>query len=88
MATLKIYKVETNLFRHEPSDKSNWFVSSFYCKVDGDYFQVVESGGSKRGEYLFSDVEVYDIGGSAETFATPQLLMQRLKELGYTADHS
>lgn len=84
MATLKIYKVETNLFRHEPSDRNNWFVSSFYCKVDGNYFQVVESGGSKRGEYLFSDVEVYDIGGSAETFATPQLLMQRLKAIGYT----
>lgn len=84
MATLEIRKIEENLFKHIPSDNLNWFVSAFYCKTDGDNFQVVENSGSKRGEFHYSDVTVYDIGGGAENFASSQSLMQRLKELGYT----
>jgi hypothetical protein len=56
-----------------------------YCKTNGNNFQIVESGGSKRGEYDFSDVTIYDDvnSGGAETFASAELLMKRLEALSY-----
>lgn len=84
MATLKIKKKTSKIWVHEPSDINIFILSKFYIKSDGDYIQIVEQGGVQRAKYIFSDVEVYDIGGIAETFTSVELLMKRLEALNYT----
>lgn len=84
MATLKIKKKTSKIWVHEPSDINIFILSKFYIKSEGDYIQIVEQGGVQRAKYIFSDVEVYDIGGIAETFTSAELLMKRLEVLNYT----
>lgn len=83
MATLEIRKKSNKVWQHVSSDLGTYIVSKLYCKTNGNTFKIVEHGGSRRGEYDYSDISVYDICGGAETFVTPLLLMQRLEQLGY-----
>jgi hypothetical protein len=83
MATLQIRKETNKVWRHVPSDALPYIVSKLYIKSDGDLIRVVEQGGSQRGQYNFTDVSVYNIGGGAETFGSAQQLMERLEALNY-----
>jgi hypothetical protein len=85
MATLEIRRKTNKVWQHVSSDLGTYIVSKMYCKTNGNTFQIVESGGSKRGEYDFSDITIYDDvnSGGAETFASAELLMKRLEALNY-----
>ena len=80
---LEIRKQSSKVWLHVPSDGDNFIFSKFYCKAVGEKFRVVEFGGSILKEYDVTEVSVYDIGGSEETFSTANELMQRLEALGY-----
>ena len=85
MATLEIRRKTNKVWQHVSSDLGTYIVSKMYCKTNGDIFKIVEHGGSQRGEYDFSDITIYDDvnSGSAETFASAELLMKRLEALNY-----
>ena len=85
MATIEIRRKTNKVWQHVSSDLGTYIVSKMYCKTNGDTFQIVESGGSKRGEYNFSDITIYDDvnSGGAEIFASSELLMKRLEALNY-----
>ena len=51
--------------------------------MEDNKFLIVEYYGAKRRKYLISEIEVYDIGGTSETFATFDDLQVRLKALNY-----
>ena len=82
---LQIRKKSAKVWLHIDTESSNFILSKFYCKTDGNTFKLVEQGGSQRKEYLYTDIEVYDDtdSGSAEVFASSLSLMQRLEELQY-----
>lgn len=80
---LEIRKITDRVWKHVPSDGNEFIFSKLYCKCVGEKFRVVEYGGSILKEYDVTDVSIYDIGGSEETFATANELMQRLEALGY-----
>jgi hypothetical protein len=84
MALLKIIKLTNNVWKHNSNIDGDFILTKFYAKQEFGKFLIVESYGSKRREYLISEIEVYNIGGSAETFTTFDLLFIRLKALGYT----
>ncbi|MCP4064310.1 MAG: hypothetical protein GY740_13815, partial [Gammaproteobacteria bacterium] len=55
---------------------------------EGDYVQLTRSNGAiifKKEGFLYSDVGVYDVGGSEETFTSIEDLETRLIALGYIA---
>jgi len=84
MALLKIIKLTNNVWKHNSDKDGDFILTKFYAKEEFNKFLIVESYGSKRRNYLINEIEVYDIGGSAETFTTFDSLFVRLKELGYT----
>ena len=81
---LEIRKESQKVWLHVPTDGDEFIFSKFYCKAVGQKFRVVEFGGSIKKEYPISEVSVYDIGGTQETFLNAKELMQRLEALGYT----
>ena len=85
MATIEIRKKTSKVWQHVTNDFGTYIVSKMYCKTDGNTFKITEHGGAKRGEYDITEVTIYDdsVGGGAETFATPLLLMKRLEALSY-----
>jgi hypothetical protein len=83
MIKLQIKKEVGGVWQHYVISEDNFILSDCYCKTNGDKFRVVELGGSQRKEYNYSEIEVYDIGGTAETFTSSLELMQRLKALQY-----
>lgn len=83
MIKLQIKKEIGGVWQHYVISEDNFILSDCYCKTNGDKFRVVELGGSQRKEYDYSEIEVYDVGGSAETFTSSLELMQRLKALQY-----
>jgi hypothetical protein len=85
---LKIYKIAEKVFRHNDTVKGDFILSKFYAKEEFDKFLVVEIYGSEHLKYSINDIEVYDIGGSVETFANFDDLFTRLAELRYTAFYS
>jgi len=91
MALLKIIKISEGVWKHW-SDKDGFFaLTRLYAKMESDKFLIVEYYGAKRYKYVISEIEVYDIGGSAETFANFDDLQIRLKALnyiGYDANYS
>lgn len=84
MALLKIIKLTNNVWKHNSDLTGDFILTKFYAKNEFSKFLIVESYGAKRNEYLINEIEVYNIGGSAETFTTFELLFIRLKALGYT----
>lgn len=85
MIKLQIKKKSTFTWEHIDIDLGVFILSKFYFSADGTKFQVVEKGGSKRRIYDISEIEVYDIGGTAETFINTTLLSIRLEALSYPA---
>jgi len=85
MATLQIKKKSLNTWEHIDSELGTFILSKFYFSADGTKFQVVEQGQAKRRIYDITEISVFDIGGSAETFATITALSLRLEELKYPA---
>ena len=82
---LEIRKITNKVWKHVNNIDGEFILSKFYIKNEFSKFLIVEVYGSKRREYTISEIEVYDIGGSAETFANFTLLFQRLEELNYPA---
>ena len=83
MALLKIIKISEGVWKHW-SDKDDFFaLTRLYAKMEDNKFLIVEYYGAKRRKYLISEIEVYDIGGTSETFATFDDLQVRLKALNY-----
>lgn len=83
MIKFQIKKKTNNIWQHFIVDGKTFILSDCYCKTNGDFFRVVEMGGSQRNEFHFSQIEVFNIGGLAETFTSSLALMQRLKSLNY-----
>lgn len=85
MALLKIIKLAEGVWKHW-SDKDGFFaLTRLYAKVENEKFLIVEYYGAKRRNYLVTEIEVYDIGGTAEPFSNFDDLQIRLKELNYIA---
>lgn len=83
MALLRIIKLSEGVWKHW-SDKDGFFaLTRLYAKIENDKFLIVEYYGAKRRDYLVTEIEVYNIGGSAETFSNFDDLQIRLKELNY-----
>lgn len=82
--SLQIRKLSTKSWKHVDSIDGAFILTKFYAKTENDKFLIIEVYGSKRREYLVTDIEVYDIGGTAETFSNLEDLILRLEELKYT----
>lgn len=85
MATLQIKKKSLRTWEHIDSQLGIFILSKFEFSEDGQTFQIVENNGAKRRIYNVTDIEVFDIGGGAETFANITFLSLRLEELKYPA---
>lgn len=83
MATLQIKKKSLRTWEHIDSQLGMFILSKFEFSTGTETFQVVEANGAKRRIYNISDIEVFDIGGTAETFGTVTQLSLRLEELKY-----
>lgn len=85
MALLKIIKLSNKTWKHNSDVDGDFILTKFYAKQEDNNFLLVESYGSKRRKYLINEIEVYDIGGSVETFANFSTLFLRLEALSYPA---
>jgi len=85
MALLKIIKLSNKTWKHNSDVDGDFILTKFYAKQEDNNFLLVESYGSKRRKYLINEIEVYDISGSAETFANFSTLFLRLEALSYPA---
>ena len=85
MALLKIIKLSTKTWKHNSDIDGDFILTKFYAKQEDNDFLLVESYGAKRRKYKINEIEVYDIGGSAETFADFDALFLRLEVLKYPA---
>jgi len=85
MIKLQIRRKNAKVWQHFITDGENFILSKCYCKTNGDKFRVVEDGGTAKNEYNFDEIEIYDDlnAGSAETFTSSLLLMERLSVLQY-----
>lgn len=81
---LQIKKITNKVWLHVDTTDGEFILSKFYLKNEFDKARVVEVYGSKRREYAINEIEVYDIGGGAETFGTFTALFTRLEALNYT----
>lgn len=84
MSILKIIKLESGTFMHNDSIDGDFFLGRFSFKQELDKAFLVEAYGAKRREYSINEIEVYDFGGTVETFTNWVDLENRLTELGYT----
>lgn len=85
MALLKIIKLSTKTWKHNSDVDGDFILTKFYAKQEDNDFLLVETYGAKRRKYKINEIEVYDIGGSAETFADFDALFLRLEVLKYPA---
>jgi hypothetical protein len=85
--TLLITKKSTKTWLHEPSDELQFIIGKFTFSIDGDFFQIVELGQSKRNKYNFADITVYDetTDTTYESFTSIVDLSTTLETLGYPA---
>lgn len=81
---LQIRKLSNKTWKHIDSIDGAFILTKFYAKEEFNEFLIVESYGAKRRKYLINEIEVYDIGGTAETFANFEDLFLRLEALKYT----
>lgn len=86
---LIIRKKGNKNFFHYPDESGavDFSLSNFVAKIQDDNLVLTELNGAKRGQWIYSDVTIYDdsVSGGAETFASAILLFQRLIDLGYPA---
>ena len=85
MALLKIIKLSTKTWKHNSNIDGDFILTKFYAKQENTDFLLVESYGAKRRKYKINEIEVYNIGGTAETFTNFEDLFLRLEELNYPA---
>lgn len=85
MALLKIIKLSTKTWKHNSDVDGDFILTKFYAKQEDNEFLLVETYGAKRRKYLISEIDVYDIGGTAETFSNFTDLFLRLEALKYPA---
>lgn len=83
MALLKIIKLSAKVWKHNSDVDGDFILTKFYAKDEFNKFLIVETYGSKRREYSINEIEVYNIGGGAETFSNFEDLFLRLEELNY-----
>jgi len=82
--SLQIIKLSNKSWKHIDSIDGTFILTKFYAKTENDKFLIVEIYGSKRREYIATEITVTDIGGSPETFTNLEDLILRLEELKYT----
>lgn len=82
---LQIRKLSNKTWKHIDTNDGAFILTKFYAKEEFNEFLIVESYGAKRRKYLISEIEVYDIGGTSETFANFEDLFLRLDVLKYPA---
>jgi hypothetical protein len=85
MDLLKIIKLSTKTWKHNSNIDGDFILTKFYAKQENTDFLLVESYGAKRRKYKINEIEVYNIGGTAETFTNFEDLFLRLEELNYPA---
>lgn len=85
--TLLITKKSTKTWLHQPSDELQFIIGKFTFSIDGDFFQIVELGQSKRNKYNFADITVYDetTDTTYDSFTSIVNLSTTLETLGYPA---
>ncbi len=85
--TLLITKKSTKTWLHQPSDELQFIIGKFTFSIDGDFFQILELGQSKRNKYNFADITVYDETTSTtyDSFTSIVDLSTTLETLGYPA---
>lgn len=84
---LQIKKLGNKNFWHYWNG-NEYSASDIRIDFQGDYVQLSKANGAfifLQEGFLYSDIEVYDVGGSAETFSSITSLENRLIELGYVA---
>lgn len=84
MSTLQIRKLQSGAFKHVDSIDGDFFLGRFNFKQEFNKAFLVEAYGAKRRQYSITEVEVFDFGGTAETFTNWTDLINRLVDLGYT----
>lgn len=84
MSTLQIKKLQSGGFVHIDSIDGIFFLGRFSFKQEFNKAFLVEAYGAKRREYTIDKIQVYDFGGSVETFTNFTDLENRLVELNYT----
>lgn len=82
---LEIRKISAKVWKHINDVDGEFILSKFYVKEEFSKFLIVEVYGSKRRAYPINKIEVYNVGGAAETFTTFTALFTRLEALGYPA---
>ena len=86
MSTLTIRKYGNKNFQHESPDYEDYGANDITIIFEGNIVKLRSFSGRvifDREGYNFSDVTVFDDGGSAETFPNANELKQRLIALGY-----
>ena len=82
--SLQIIKLSNKSWKHVDTIDGAFILTKFYAKTENDKFIIVEVYGSKRREYLASEITITDIGGSPEIFTNLEDLILRLEQLKYT----
>lgn len=85
MTLLKIIKLSNKTWKHNSDVDGDFILTKFYAKQEDNEFLLIETYGAKRRKYLIAEIEVYDIGGTAETFSNFDDLFLRLEALKYPA---
>lgn len=87
MSTLLITKKTPKTWLHEPSDQLQFIIGKFTFSIDGDDFQIVELGQSKRNKYNFANITVVDETTTTtyDNFTSIVELSETLEMLGYPA---
>lgn len=77
-----------NFWHYAPELVKPFSASDLFAEWDGNYLKIRTNTGrpiGKKEGWLYTDIRVYDVGGSAESFGTAIELNQRLIDLGYIA---
>jgi len=82
---LQIRKISNKVWKHVDSNDGAFILTKFTFKNEFNKGFIVEVYGAKRREYTIDQIEVYNIGGSAETFLNFEDLLLRLEVLKYPA---
>lgn len=83
---LTIRKNGNKNFVHQNVNFNDYGANDITIIFDGNYVKLRSLSGRvvfNRDGYLFNNVTVYDVEGTAEVFATINDLKQRLIDLGY-----
>ena len=85
MANLVIRKKSSLVWVHEPSDQYNFIIGKFTFSIDGNDFQIIELGQSKRNKYAYTNITIIDDTTSTTyaNFSSAFALSNKLSDLGY-----